>query len=537
MSFKLNQSQQLTLEDSFLNLSPRTQKIVMNSWAKDFADIVFPAINEERFSVLYSDRKLSRANTPVNVIIGALILKENLGLTEDELFESICCDIRFQYALHTTHLKDQPISDRTFSRFRERLYNYERATQIDLLKEEMQSLNDTYARFMKLNSSIKRMDSLMVASNCKHMSRLEIIYTTVHNAIRYLQMQDAADRIPEELKHYIDPDDLNKVIYYCKSDDVDSRLDKVIREATIVRDILDTESWRDSSEFQLLLRVLDEQTQIDEKGNIRPKDKADISSSSLQNPSDPDATFRRKAGKSNKGYVGNLIETVGEEGDSLITDIQYEKNTHSDSAFCEEYLSNREDDSPNEIMITDGAYNSTDNQKLAEVKNVKLVSTALTGQTPNPIFSRFILSDDGTKVLSCPMGHTPEKCTYYPKTGICRAQFSRCHCENCPHREECKGKPQRKTYAVHISSKMVSRAAYAEKLSTEEYRTLSRMRNAIEGIPSVLRRKFRVDEIPVFGLIRSKMFFTTKIMAYNFGKLMRSMAKQRANSAQMAATT
>lgn len=150
MSFKLNQSQQLTLEDSFLNLSPRTQKIVMNSWAKDFADIVFPAINEERFSVLYSDRKLSRANTPVNVIIGALILKENLGLTEDELFESICCDIRFQYALHTTHLKDQPISDRTFSRFRERLYNYERATQIDLLKEEMQSLNDTYARFMKL---------------------------------------------------------------------------------------------------------------------------------------------------------------------------------------------------------------------------------------------------------------------------------------------------------------------------------------------------------------------------------------------------
>lgn len=62
MSFKVTQSQQLTLDDSFLddsflNLSPRTQKIVMNSWAEDFADIVFPAINKERFSVLYSDRK------------------------------------------------------------------------------------------------------------------------------------------------------------------------------------------------------------------------------------------------------------------------------------------------------------------------------------------------------------------------------------------------------------------------------------------------------------------------------------------------
>lgn len=534
MSFKVNQSQQLTLDDSFLNLSPRTQKIVMNSWARDFADIVFPAINEERFSVLYSDRKLSRANTPVNVIIGALILKENLGLTEDELFESICCDIRFQYALHTTHLKDQPISDRTFSRFRERLYNYERSTQIDLLKDEMQSLNDTYVKFMKLNSSIKRMDSLMVASNCKRMSRLEIIYTTVFNAVRYLQKQDAADRIPEELSHYLDPEDLNKVIYYCKSDDVGSRLDKVIREAVIARGILDTEAWRDSSEFQLLLRVLDEQTQIDEDGSIRPKDKADISSSSLQNPSDPDATFRRKAGKDNKGYVGNLIETVGEGGDSLVTDIQYEKNTHSDSAFCEEYLSSRKDDAPHEIMITDGAYNSTENQKLAEAKNVQLVSTALTGQAPSPIFSKFVFSDDGTKVISCPMGHAPEKCTYYPKTGVCRARFSKCYCETCPHLDECRGKLQRKTCAVHVSTKMVARAAYAEKLSAEEYRMLSRMRNAIEGIPSVLRRKFRVDEIPVFGLIRSKMFFTAKIMAYNFGKLMHSMAKQRANSAQMA---
>ena len=53
MSFKTNEYQQITLNDSFINLSPRTQKIIMNSWCKDFADIVFPAINEERFAVLY----------------------------------------------------------------------------------------------------------------------------------------------------------------------------------------------------------------------------------------------------------------------------------------------------------------------------------------------------------------------------------------------------------------------------------------------------------------------------------------------------
>ena len=41
MSFKPNQNQQITLNDSFINQTPRTQKIIMNSWCKDFADIVF----------------------------------------------------------------------------------------------------------------------------------------------------------------------------------------------------------------------------------------------------------------------------------------------------------------------------------------------------------------------------------------------------------------------------------------------------------------------------------------------------------------
>ncbi len=43
------------------------------SWAKYFAENIFPAIDEEPFKVLYSDRP-SRHNTPANVIIGALII-------------------------------------------------------------------------------------------------------------------------------------------------------------------------------------------------------------------------------------------------------------------------------------------------------------------------------------------------------------------------------------------------------------------------------------------------------------------------------
>ncbi len=90
------------------------------SWAKDFAEIVFPAINEGRFSVLYSENG-SRPNTPVNVIVGSLMLKEYFGLTEEELLMSIYCNVQYQYALHLTQEEKPPVSDRTWSRFRERL--------------------------------------------------------------------------------------------------------------------------------------------------------------------------------------------------------------------------------------------------------------------------------------------------------------------------------------------------------------------------------------------------------------------------------
>lgn len=84
----------------------------------------------------------------------------------------------------------------------------------------------------------------------------------------------------------------------------------------------------------------------------------------LEHYLDPDATYRKKAGKAHKGYVGNLIETVGEDGISLITGAEYENNTHSDSSFCKEYLDTRSTDSLDEIVITDGAYGGCENKAM-----------------------------------------------------------------------------------------------------------------------------------------------------------------------------
>ncbi len=101
MSFKTNDCHQLSLDDSFITLTERERKALEKSWAKIFADEVFPAIDEERFSVLYSD-KAFRPNAPVNVINGALIIKELFDYSDDEIVENLMLDLH----LHHDCVKD-----------------------------------------------------------------------------------------------------------------------------------------------------------------------------------------------------------------------------------------------------------------------------------------------------------------------------------------------------------------------------------------------------------------------------------------------
>ena len=106
MSFKENCSQQLSFTDSFSGLTAREQKALEKSWAKVFSDEIFPSIDEKRFAVLYSD-KASRPNTPVNVVVGALIIKGLFDYSDDECRESVL-DLHLQYRFTQPALRNNP---------------------------------------------------------------------------------------------------------------------------------------------------------------------------------------------------------------------------------------------------------------------------------------------------------------------------------------------------------------------------------------------------------------------------------------------
>ncbi|MEI3281843.1 MAG: transposase [Enterocloster sp.] len=195
-----------------MTLTERERKALEKSWAKIFADEIFPAIDEERFSVLYSN-KASRPNAPVNVIIGALIIKELFDYSDDEIVENLMLDLHLQYALHTTSFAEQPISDKTLSRFRKRCYDYETLHGVDLYHDCVKDLSGKIAKIMKLNGRIRRMDSIMIESNIRFLSRMELIYTCISKLIVYLT-KNAPDKVSEQMKHYADPNDYNRIFYH-----------------------------------------------------------------------------------------------------------------------------------------------------------------------------------------------------------------------------------------------------------------------------------------------------------------------------------
>lgn len=516
MAFRTNSSQQYSFSDTVYGLTARERKALENSWAKVFAEEIFPSIDEERFRVLYSDRAQSRFNTPVNVIVGAMIIKEMFQISDDEVIENLMLDPRYQYALHTTSFDEQPLSDKSLSRFRKRCYDYEVQHNVDLFHDCVADLSKKIARMMGITPRIRRMDSMMIEANIRNLSRVELLYTCVAKLVIYLHKHERDDLIAG-LEHYYNPNDYNQVFYHNNSEEAIDRAKVILGDADqLLKNC--GHDFDDITEYQLLVRCLSEQTIVEDSGRrLREKEDGGMASSIMQNPSDPDATFRTKARKDYRGYSANLEESVGANG-SVVTDYQVEQNNYSDSKFFKDSMNRNGISEEASTIVADGAYYGKENENLAREKNVTLVTTAISGVEAPDIYADFELNEEGTRVLKCPAGQTPKSCSQ--GSNHLYVSFPRDVCLNCPHKDKCHVKVHKKVCSLTISSNSQNRAKAKRMQGTEQFKLLARIRNGIETVPSILRRIYHADRMPVRGLIRTGFFFGCKVAALNTKKLL-----------------
>ena len=107
-------------------------------------------------------------------------------------------DFRLQYALHTTSFEEQPLSDKTLSRFRRRCYDYETFHNKDLYHDCVKDLSASIAKLMGISGKVRRMDSMMIEANIRRLSRMELIYTCISKLVVHVDKANAA-ALPDDL--------------------------------------------------------------------------------------------------------------------------------------------------------------------------------------------------------------------------------------------------------------------------------------------------------------------------------------------------
>jgi hypothetical protein len=135
-------------------------------------------------------------------------------------------DLRYQYALPTTSFLEQSVSKNSLTNFRAAVYSYNQEHGVDLIQQEIEAPAKAFSKLLNLEGKTIGMDSLMVSSSCRKLSRLEIIYSTVRRLIKVVDQ----NRLAENFKPYLEEDYYNDTIYRSRDKDLNSKIRKVLKD-------------------------------------------------------------------------------------------------------------------------------------------------------------------------------------------------------------------------------------------------------------------------------------------------------------------
>lgn len=381
-----------------------------SAWHNKFCREVTCNIDEEVFRPVFADEredgKDGRPNAPIRVLVGMSILKEGCGCSDETLFENSCFNMLWRGALGLVTLQEQCPSIDSYYKLRRRIVKYQEETGIDLFEKCFKGITRKQALEYRISGKTVRMDSKLISSNIAWYSRYEIIHETLMKQVEKSEIEAIGDQLIREQALDFYAEDAQKTVYRTDSETMAKRL----LTLGIVIDYILTHAQPESK--PLLRRVFSEQYEKAEDGTVSVRDKKLVSSKSVQNPNDPDAEYRGKAGQKVKGYSTNLTETCDEKGKPrLITHVDVEGATTADNTFVESGVKGTEEVTGNKVetLHSDGAYQSEENRKFAEANDIDFVANGIQGKP-----SRFDLEQTDDKTLEVTDKQTGEVITAIP---------------------------------------------------------------------------------------------------------------------------
>lgn len=526
---------QMDITDPWFQISPKRRRRLENDWPGLFQEEILPELPVEKFAENFCDDN-GAPTKELTTILGALLIQHMKDLTDKEAIDQLAFNAQWHYALNIPEESDgiKYVSDKTWWSMRQR------ATQNNLDEVMLDLVAAKLAKVFKVNTENQRIDSVHIKSNMRKLGRLSIFSQTIHRFLINLQRH-----YPVRFKTI---DTTVSERYFTKKALGIFAMVKPSQStrdlATVSSDLYDLiEQFKDQpavcnmTTYKAMQRVLSEQCHIHTDGGSRVtvKPPKEVSPDSLQNPSDPDATY---SGHKGQGYQVQIMETYtptkeADEDDSekesrlnLITHVSVEKACeHDKHALLPAIKETDKKGLKPETILADSLYGCDNNVTQAEKEDVTVTAPAMkSGTTKKVTVSDFRFDDDG-RVTHCPGGHTPDKTKHKKKNGRYSASFSLHHCRECPNIKQCPVQSGKKFYYLRYGGKDLRLARRRKYEATDEFKDCYRWRAGVEATMSQLDRLTGIKHQRVRGLPKIRFSSVMKAAGVN---ILRATAVRKA---------
>ncbi|MGV8123791.1 MAG: transposase [Candidatus Xenobiia bacterium LiM19] len=286
--------------------------------------------------------------------------------------------------------------------------------------------------------------------------------------------------------------------------------------------------------YRQLQRVLEEHCEVsggegEKKVTVKPA--KEVPSNSLQNPSDPDATYD---GHKGQGYQIQIMETFTPEGEKdetkpeLITYVEVQPAHMSDAKELLPALKSAQArDCGPETVLGDSLYGSDNNVLAAAELGVEVIAPAMgTEEKGTKLhFSNFTYDEQKKVITACPAGQAPVEIRN-EKDGIKRVSFDVGSCQNCPLRDQCPTRVGKRTARFYYNPKQIRLSLRRTIEETKEWQDQYRMRAGVEGSISRLKLQTGAGRLRVRGLEKVRFAGILKATGINILRSAKALAAQ-----------
>ncbi|MCP4367984.1 MAG: transposase [Deltaproteobacteria bacterium] len=533
---RIKNHKQLEIFDPWSFMSPIRRRMLDQSWPGLFKEEILCELPVSKFKTFFNDG-FGRPTKELHTGLGMLILQQAFDLTDEETVNQLSYNIQWHYTLNISEESDSAkyVCPKTLWNIR----NIVIENGLDSLLFECAT--NKLAAVFKVNTDKQRIDSVHIQSNMRRLGRIGIFAKSIHKFLVNLKRghKELFDSVDESiLDRYFSEQALG-----CFAMVKPSEARKTL--VSVADDLFDLiERFKDYFQvtsmhsYKLLKRVLKEQCNLNIANDSKPveiKKPKEIPSDSLQNPSDPDATY---SGHKGQGYQIQVMETYTDTKDpeeksktlNLITHVAVEKACESDAnALIPAIESTQKRGIGPEELAADSLYGSDDNYEQAQERGVELIAPTMGSTQKDKLrLSDFELSAKG-QVVSCPQGHVPAKVKKKKRHSVGFAAF---HCANCPALSNCPVKKGKKFYYLRFTKKELRLAERRIYEQSPEFKNRYRWRAGAEATVSEFDRRTGVKHLRVRGLKAVRFCATLKVIGVN---LFRAAAVRKAANYDKAA--